>query len=194
MNSCTDLGGKRRMHHQRVRRGGDPPDRGEILARVVADVGVQVRADRRACRCSQARWCSRRVRTSQRARADGAACAGAVVDDDLLAERFAELVADRADDDRGAAAGRERDDQRDRPVGKIRRGRRDGFDQQGRRRAGHECAPADVRHLELLRRFLAARSWWVFRPLPGYCRAFRVIDKCLFSRGSCGEWPGRTPS
>ena len=57
--------------------------------------------------------------------ADHAAGAGAVVDDHLLAELVAHLLRDDAADHVVAAAGRERNDQPDRPVGiiRLRRGR-----------------------------------------------------------------------
>jgi len=49
--------------------------------------------------------------------ADIAARARAVLDHDLLAETGAELLRDDPRDDVGAAAGREGDDQADRPIG-----------------------------------------------------------------------------
>jgi hypothetical protein len=67
-------------------------------------------------------------------RAEVAARAGAVLDDDLLAEPHRELRREDAADDVGGAAGRERDDHRDDLVGPGRgnggaierqRGRRD---------------------------------------------------------------------
>src|SRR3954468_20694489 len=108
------------MHHQRVRRGGDPPDRGEVLAWIVADVGIEVWPDRQGAGVAKTDGVTVGIGFRQRAAADGAAGAGAVVDHDLLAERLAELVADRADDDGGAAARREWNDQRDRPLGILR--------------------------------------------------------------------------
>ena len=71
-------------------------------------------------------------------------------------------------------------------AGKSCARRRDGFGQYRRRRAGHECASADVRHLKLLRRF-PRRPTWGLSPVPGYCRAFRVIDKCLFRLGAAAN-------
>ena len=58
--------------------------------------------------------------------ADDAAGAAAVVDDDLAAGDLRQLGADDARDDVDGAAGRERHDQADRPIGiglRLRRGR-----------------------------------------------------------------------
>ena len=82
------------MHHQRVRRSGDPPDRGEVLARVVADVGIEVRPDRQGAGVAEPDGVTVGIGFRERPGADGAAGASAVVDHDLLAERLTELVAD----------------------------------------------------------------------------------------------------
>ncbi len=67
-----------------------------------------------------------RIAVGRRARhelgADAAAGAGAVVDHHRLSERLADLIADDAADNVGIAAGRERHDQPDRPVGKSGEG------------------------------------------------------------------------
>src|SRR3954453_1939033 len=98
------------MHHQRVRRGGDPPDRGEVLARVIANVGIEIRPDRERAGIAETDGVAGGIGLCERAGADSAAGAGAVVDDDLLAERLAELIADRTDDDARSAPRRERKD------------------------------------------------------------------------------------
>ena len=55
---------KRRMREQHHRHRGDQPDGGEILARIVAGIGIEARVDRDACRCGRAAACSRRARPS----------------------------------------------------------------------------------------------------------------------------------
>src|SRR4029079_5757228 len=112
--------------------GGDPPDRGEVLARVIANVGIEVRPDRQSAGVAEPDGVAVGIGLRERAGADSAAGAGAVVDDDLLAERLAELVADGADDDGGAAAGREGNDERDRPGRIVLRRRWHGFGEHGR--------------------------------------------------------------
>ena len=84
--------------------------------------------------------------------ADHAAGAAAVVDKDLLAEFFAELVGDDAPDHVVAAAGRERDDQADRAAriivrGRCRRGeqrqrkREEKRAERNRAKSRHQCLP-----------------------------------------------------
>ena len=127
------------MHHQGVRRRADPADRREIRARIVADIAVEARSDRERAGISQQDGVAVGRALRDRAAADGAAGAAAVVDHDRLAEHLAHLVGDDAPDDGGAAAGRERHDQRDRPVGIVLRagGRcRQGEPRQQRRRNG----------------------------------------------------------
>ena len=108
------FGGKRRMHHQRIRRVADQADRRKILARIVAGILVERRSDRERAGVAKQQRVAVGIAFRDRLGADGAAGAGPVVDHDLLAEQFAHLVGNAAADDRGAAAGRERNDQRDR--------------------------------------------------------------------------------
>ena len=107
-------GGEARMHDDHVGRGRDQADRIEVLARVVAEVLQQARRgpDRRAGGHQDGVAVGRAL--GDRARRDRAAGAAAIVDDDLLAERLAHLVGDAARRGAGAAAGRERNDERDR--------------------------------------------------------------------------------
>ncbi len=123
-------GGKARMHHDQVRGRGDDADRVEVLARIVAEVLHEAgrRPDRRAGHHQQRVAVGRGLR--DRAGRDRAAGAAAVVDDDLLAEDFAHLVGDAARRGAGAAAGRERNHQGDRPRGIALRGRRPGCSKQ----------------------------------------------------------------
>jgi hypothetical protein len=112
------------MHHQRVGRGSDAADRLEILARVVADIAVEGRSDRERAGIAQQDGVTVGRALRHRAASDGAAGAAAVVDDDRLLECLAHLVGDDAPDDGRAATGRERYDQRDRPVGIVLREQR----------------------------------------------------------------------
>ena len=102
-----------RIDHDDIRHGADKTDRCEILALVAGVLGEAERDRQRRIGAEQDRVAVRRA-LGDRARADGAAGAAAVVDHDRLLEGFAQLVGDRAGDDAGAAAGRERNDQRDR--------------------------------------------------------------------------------
>ena len=107
------LRGERRMHHQRIRRVADHADRRKILARIVAGVLVERGADRQRAGVTQQQRVAIGIALGDRLGTDRAAGAGAVIDHDLLAEQFAHLVGNGATDDRGAAAGREWNDQRD---------------------------------------------------------------------------------
>jgi len=73
-----------------------------------------------ACRYNRAEGCvAVGFALGHRLGADRAAGAGPVIDDDAFAKQLAHLVGDHPPDDRGAAAGRERDDQRNGPVRKV---------------------------------------------------------------------------
>ena len=114
-----------RVHHQRGRRDADPADRLEVLARIEPDVVVERRADAERAGVDQRDHAAVGRTLGDHPHADGAARAAAVVDDDRLAERFAELVGKDARDDVGAAARRERHDHGDRARGAglcLRRG------------------------------------------------------------------------
>ena len=109
-----------------------------------------------------------------RAGADGAAGAAAVVDDDLLAEDLAHLVGDGAADDRGRAAGRERDDQRDRPV---RIGLRGGRSERAAdRQRGQDRGQRQSQKHRVLRRFLSRRGFYLLSRGRD-CRRSAVIRK-----------------
>ena len=112
------FGRKRRIHHQRIRRVADQADRRKILARIVADVLVERRPDRERAGVAEHQRVAVGLAFGDRLGADGAAGAGAVVDHDLFAEQLAHLVGDAAADDRGRAARRKRNHQRDR-AGRI---------------------------------------------------------------------------
>ena len=135
-----------RMHREHIGAGAHDADRRERLDRIVGQL-VEPRIDRVRDRDDQDGVAvGRRVR--RKLGADDAAGAGAVVDDHLLAEPLAHLRGDGAADDVVAAAGRERDDQPDRPVGiiRLRRGRgrqrnqQSGGGQQQSARFAHRCS------------------------------------------------------
>ena len=105
------------VHQQQRRRRGDQSERREILARIVADVLVEVRAGGQRRGIAEDNGIAVRSGMGDLARADRAAAAGiAALDHDLLAECGAHLVGDRARHDVVGAARRQRNDQRDRPV------------------------------------------------------------------------------
>ena len=96
----------RRMEDEDHRRGGEVNHRREVLQAVIdGEHRVAVRR-----------------RPRDELGADDAARAGPVLDDELLAERGAELGREDADENVGAAAGREWHDQADRPRRIILRG------------------------------------------------------------------------
>ena len=135
------LGRERGIHHQRIRRIADHADRRKILARIVADILVERRSDRQRAGIAEQQRVAVGIALRHRLGADGAAGAGAVVDHDFFAEQFAHLVGNAAADDRGRAARRERDHQRD---GAVRKGLRvggAGCRGRARRRWRAECVP-----------------------------------------------------
>ena len=104
----------RRMHHQQVGADGGKRYRGKIFLCVVWQLADQRRqdGDRRDVRHHDGVTVGCGPR--QEFRRKLAAGAAAVVDDDLLAERFTEFLRDDAADDVGAAAGRKADHHADR--------------------------------------------------------------------------------
>ena len=111
------------MHRQHQRRGCHQTHRVEVAHRIVRQIALQVGVD--GVRGDGGE--KQRVAVGGRARrelgADGAAGAGAVVDDDLLAVGGAELLRDEARQHVVAAAGGKGDDEahRLRRVGLCRR-------------------------------------------------------------------------
>ena len=134
----------RRMHQHDSALGGDQADRRKILARVIADIGIERRIDRKRAGAADHQRVAVGLGLRDLARRDGAAGAAAVLDDDLLAERLAHLVGDDARDGVVAAAGRIGHDQRDR-AGRIVL-RRSGAAGQ-RRRSDRISAQISSRHL-----------------------------------------------
>src|SRR3984957_2770272 len=132
------------VHHHGVGDVGEQRDRREILDAVERHLGEE----RVVHRVHAHRVEQERVAVGRGARdgcgADVAGGAGAVLDQDRLAERLIEMSADDARQDVGRAAGRERDDEGERAIrpgcgpgaGKRRRGRkaREGGEQGSARR------------------------------------------------------------
>ena len=81
------LPGKRRMRQQRDRHRGDQSDRREVLARIEAGVGVEGRVDRDRAGVAEEQRIAVRRAADERAGADDARAADAVVDDHLMAEQ-----------------------------------------------------------------------------------------------------------
>ena len=116
-----------RVHHHRVGHVGEQRDRREILHTVERHVGDQRVVHRvHAHRVEQDGVAVGR-RARDRAGADVARAAGAVLDDDRLAHRLVQMQRDDARQDVGRPARRPRHQQRDRAVRiGLREGRRGG--------------------------------------------------------------------
>ena len=134
------------MHDEHVRRGRDARHRSEIAHEIVLEVRIEAHADRIGDGHQE-----QRIAVGRRFRRDlgpdGRSGAAAIVDDDLLPERFGELRRHDARHRVGAAAGRERDDEADRlhRVGLGVRGRRHACPSRDRDRAKHfECVHRSV--------------------------------------------------
>ena len=158
-----------RMHQQQCRRHADQPDRGDVLARIVADVGEQVRTCRHRGGVGQQDGVAVGRAFKDRAGCDRAAAAQRpVLHHDLLAERRAHAVGDRARHDVVGAARRQRNHQRDRPVGivALRCGRRDKRGLRGHSDGNGECATCDVdRHRQVPPALDRLPAVGVFRPV-----------------------------
>src|SRR5262249_33779826 len=89
-------------------------DRRKVLARIVADILVERWTDSERAGVAEDQRVAVGIAFRDRACADRAAGTGTVVNDDLFAEQFTHLLRDTAADNRGAAAGRERDHARTR--------------------------------------------------------------------------------
>ena len=98
-----------RIDRHDQRQLGQKDDRREILHRVVAEVRIKVRADAVGRDGVEQQRVAVRVGLGDARGRDGAAGAGAIVDDDRLAERVGELRADDPRDEVGRPAGRHRD-------------------------------------------------------------------------------------
>ena len=92
------------------------PDRREILARVVADIRIKRRIDGERASAAEPERVAIGGGLGDLARADRAAGAAVVLDHHRLAERLAHGFGDCRAPDVVAAAGRVRNDQRDRTI------------------------------------------------------------------------------
>ena len=118
--------------HQHVGHRPQDGDSGEVLARVERQLGVEgggdgVRGDR-----VEADRVAIRSRLGDDVRADIAAGAGAVLDDELLARQFGEFLADDARESVGRAAGRKHHDVFNGSIGPVALGAGDA-------RGDHRC-------------------------------------------------------
>ena len=111
LDEAGDVGDvERRMRADEREAFDEVRDRREVLDRVVRQLAIDVGQDRvRAGRVEQQRVAVRR-RLRDELRADAAAGAGAVLDDERLAELRAHAVGENPRDAVDAAAGRERND------------------------------------------------------------------------------------
>ena len=109
--------------------GDDQRKRGHHADRLEIDIGlvgeIRIERDRGGMRAHLAHQdgVAVGIGAHRAGRADGAAGAGDVLDDDLLAQRVRHVIADDAGGDVGRASGRERHDQRDRARGIVLRAR-----------------------------------------------------------------------
>ena len=107
----VDVGLERRRHQRHQR------DRLEILERIVGELGVEERVHHQRAVDRQQQRVAVGLGLGHGLGADDGVGAGAVVDDDLLAEVLAHLLADQPAEHVGRSARRERHDQRDRATG-----------------------------------------------------------------------------
>ena len=147
-DELLEVGGREILaRHDQDRRAGRQADRLEVLGRVVFEVGIE--RGRRAVRAHVPHHDRVAVRLRLRAARDagGAAGAGDVLDDELLAERLREVFADDAGDDVGRSAGGERHDDGDR-TGRVvlrkggRRGRAPAPQQDAVNKPFHRSLPS----------------------------------------------------
>ena len=96
------------IEHQHIGRGADHRDRLEVVDRVVGQLGAERRRHAMRARGDQADRVAVRRGLGDDIDAEIAAGAGAVLDDELLAELGREFLRHQAADDVGGGAGRER--------------------------------------------------------------------------------------
>ena len=123
---------ERRLHHQR--------QRDQVGHRVVGKILVERDVDRHGRARRHHQRVAVRRRLGDRARRDDAAGARPVLDHEGLAEPLLELLPEHAGEDVGAAAGRERNHDGDRPRRIILGG--------GRMEGAQRPARSDAKHLE----------------------------------------------
>ena len=132
--------GSEGLHHEHVRELGGHADRQQVLQRVVGRFeDVRVHRERPHVREHDGVAVGRRFRHV--VHGDVAARAGAVLDDDLLADLFAERPLQDARRGVGAAAGLEAHHDRDGLVGKLGEGRGRGERECGSEWHFHQTTP-----------------------------------------------------
>ena len=130
-----------RMDRQHIGGAADHDHRGKIRGRIVRQIGIEAHGECVGAERRDSDGVTVRRRARDGVRPDGAARAGTVVDDDLLAEPHPELLRDDAGGDIGRTAGRERHDHADRlvrPVDHVPGARRSGY---GERHKGQHGEP-----------------------------------------------------
>jgi hypothetical protein len=119
ISSAWIVSRKARMRGQHQRCPGQQRDRRQILERIVRHVGKQILVERDLGRRSNQQRVAVGRTLGDKLRPDHAARAGLVLDDEILAERLAELDRQYARHQIGAAAGGVGHDDVDRPVRPI---------------------------------------------------------------------------
>src|SRR5262245_24315360 len=121
----NQLGGRarrqRRMHREHARLPADQPDRGEVLARIVAGVGIERRIDIERTGIGEQDGVAIGRALGDRPRRDGAAGAAAVLHYDLMTEPAGHLLGNDARQRIVAAAGGKGHHQHDRTCGIVLR-------------------------------------------------------------------------
>ena len=186
MTSCSVFGRHLDVGGQRGRHRGDQRDRHEVLERIVGQVGVEERVHHQRAVDRQQQRVAVGLGLCDRLRADDGVGAGAVVDDDLLAELLAELQSDQPADEIRRPARRERHDQGDGAgwIGLRKRRRRAADDQQ---RAGekdakgrHDSPPVPVfpvRIYDLAVSRPGERRWPMLAADDGRRDRYTVLDR-----------------
>jgi hypothetical protein len=100
---------QRRVGDEQEGRRRNQYHRREIAQRIVRELRIEARVDRETRKSGQHGVAVRR-RLRNDLRSDVAACAGSIIDEDLLPEGDREVLSDRACDDVGRAARRKRRD------------------------------------------------------------------------------------
>jgi hypothetical protein len=103
------------MYHQHIWSEADHANRHEVPAGIIARVDIHAGRDRHRRGVTEQNGIAIGRGLCDRARADGASCTSTILDDDRLTKGGGHFVSDVARHHRGAATGRKRDDQRNRP-------------------------------------------------------------------------------
>src|SRR5690348_10126895 len=116
------------MGHEEQGRYRGQRDRLEVAQWIELHVLLNQRADRECADAAEIEGVAVRWRSDREIRADHAAAARPIIDDDVLAPRFSQLLADDAREDVRGAACRKRENQLEwlRRVGRLLSGCRHG--------------------------------------------------------------------